>query len=76
MKQTDIDDILEKLFAGLVDTLSDQVQDPECNASTLNVARQFLKDHGFKAHDNSEQSGLGKLAAVLPFKTGDDERFG
>ena len=40
---------LKELHAVLAEKLLEKVKDPECKASFLNVARQFLKDNGIDA---------------------------
>lgn len=58
---------LGELHELLTQKLLDKLNDPECKASDLNVARQFLKDNGIEAIP-VENSNLAKLASDLPFK--------
>ena len=57
---------LKELHAVLAEKLLEKVQDPDCTAGFLNVARQFLRDNGIDAVP-TEGSPLQKLADELPF---------
>ena len=57
---------LKELHAVLAEKLLEKVQDPDCTAGFLNVARQFLRDNGIDAVP-VEGSPLDKLAKELPF---------
>ena len=57
---------LKELHAVLAEKLLEKVKDPECKASFLNVARQFLKDNGIDAIP-TEGSTLQRLTDELPF---------
>ena len=58
---------LKELHAILAEKLLEKVRDPECKASFLNVARQFLKDNNIDAIP-VDNSPLGKLMNELPFE--------
>jgi len=64
---TTSDDKLKELHALLAEKLLDKVRDPECKASDMNVARQFLKDNNIDAIP-VDNSPLGKLMNELPFE--------
>ena len=66
-----IDKKLKDLHAVLTDELLKRIKDPECKASDLNVARQFLKDNGIEAIP-VDNSPLKSLVDELPFETEDD----
>ena len=57
---------LKELHAVLAEKLLEKVQDPDCTAGFLNVARQFLRDNGIDAVP-TEGSTLQRLAEELPF---------
>ena len=57
---------LKELHAVLAEKLLEKVQDPDCTAGFLNVARQFLRDNGIDAVP-TEGSPLQRLADELPF---------
>ena len=57
---------LKELHAVLAEKLLEKVQDPDCTAGFLNVARQFLRDNGIDAVP-TEGSPLQRLAEELPF---------
>ena len=57
---------LKELHAVLAEKLLEKVQDPDCTAGFLNVARQFLRDNGIDAVP-TEGSSLQRLAEELPF---------
>ena len=57
---------LKELHAVLAEKLLEKVQDPDCTAGFLNVARQFLRDNGIDAVP-TEGSPLQNLADELPF---------
>ena len=57
---------LKELHAVLAEKLLEKVQDPDCTAGFLNVARQFLRDNGIDAVP-TEGSPLQRLADKLPF---------
>ena len=57
---------LKELHAVLAEKLLEKVQDPDCTAGFLNVARQFLRDNGIDAVP-TEGSSLQRLADELPF---------
>ena len=57
---------LKELHAVLAEKLLEKVQDPDCTAGCLNVARQFLRDNGIDAVP-TEGSSLQRLADELPF---------
>ena len=57
---------LKELHAVLAEKLLEKVQDPDCTAGFLNVARQFLRDYGIDAVP-TEGSPLQRLAEELPF---------
>ena len=61
------EEILNELHSELTQKLLEKVRDPDCKASDLNVARQFLKDNGIEA-DPNEDSPLKDLIKELPFK--------
>ena len=58
---------LKELHAVLAEKLLEKVQDPDCTAGFLNVARQFLRDNGIDAVP-TEGSPLKKLIDELPFE--------
>ena len=58
---------LKELHAVLAEKLLEKVQDPDCTAGFLNVARQFLRDNGIDAVP-TEGSPLQRLADELPFE--------
>lgn len=58
---------LAELHSLLTDKLLERINDPECKASDLNVARQFLKDNNIDVVP-VENSNFAKLASDLPFK--------
>ena len=58
---------LKELHAVLAEKLLEKVQDPDCTASFLNWARQFLRDNGIDAVP-TEGSTLQRLAEELPFE--------
>ena len=57
---------LKELHAVLAEKLLEKVQDPDCTAGFLNVARQFLRDNGIDAVP-TEGSSLQRLADEVPF---------
>ena len=57
---------LKELHAILAEKLLDKVKDPDCKASDMNVARQFLKDNGIDAVP-VDNSPLQKLIDEMPF---------
>jgi hypothetical protein len=57
---------LKELHALLAEKLLDKVRDPECKASDMNVARQFLKDNNIDAIP-VDNSPLKSLMDELPF---------
>ena len=57
---------LKELHTILAEKLLEKVKDPDCKASDLNVARQFLKDNNIDAIP-VDNSPLGKLMKELPF---------
>ena len=57
---------LKELHALLAEKLLDKVRDPECKASDMNVARQFLKDNNIDAIP-VDNSPLKNLMDELPF---------
>ena len=57
---------LKELHAVLAEKLLEKVQDPDCTAGFLNVARQFLRDNGIDAVP-TEGSPLQNLVDELPF---------
>jgi len=57
---------LKELHAVLAEKLLEKVQDPDCTAGFLNVARQFLRDNGIDAVP-TEGSPLQRLSEELPF---------
>jgi len=63
---TTSDDKLKELHALLAEKLLDKVRDPECKASDMNVARQFLKDNNIDAIP-VDNSPLKSLMDELPF---------
>ena len=58
---------LKELHAVLAEKLLEKVQDPDCTAGFLNVARQFLRDNGIDAVP-VDNSPLGRLMNELPFE--------
>ena len=58
---------LKQLHNELALKLLEKVKDPECKASFLNVARQFLKDNGIESLP-VDNSPLRDLMKELPFK--------
>lgn len=56
---------LEDVLDNLIETLNMKVKSDDCDASTLNVARQLLKDNGIQAR-TGKGTPLGKLADNLP----------
>ena len=60
------DNKLKELHAILAEKLLEKVKDPECKASFLNIARQFLRDNGIDAVP-VDNSPLDKLMNELPF---------
>ena len=58
---------LKELHEVLAEKLLEKVKDPECKASFLNIARQFLKDNGIDAIP-TEGNSLQKLVDELPFE--------
>ena len=58
---------LKELHAVLAEKLLEKVQDPDCTAGFLNVARQFLKDNGIDSLP-VDNSPLHKLMKELPFE--------
>ena len=58
---------LKELHAILAEKLLEKVKDPDCKASDLNVARQFLKDNGIDSLP-VDNSPLHNLMKELPFK--------
>jgi len=58
---------LKELHAVLAEQLLKKVKDPDCKASDLNVARQFLRDNGIDAVP-VDNSPLEKLMKELPFE--------
>jgi len=77
---------LEALFDALASELAKQIEEGKDvatkdgeivraspDASTLNVARQFLKDNGVEVV-GEQSEGLRKLANVLPFTDNLDEK--
>lgn len=68
-------EVLESLHKELTDALLKKVRSGEATAADLAVARQFLKDNNIDAIPN-EGSGLGKLAAELPFTDEEKEVAG
>ncbi len=66
-----IDKKLKDLHAVLTDELLKRIRDPECKASDLNVARQFLKDNGINV-DVEDSPPIMNLVKELPFT--DEER--
>ena len=58
---------LKELHAVLAEKLLQKVKDPDCKASDLNVARQFLRDNGIDAVP-VDNSPLEKLMKELPFE--------
>ena len=57
---------LKELHTILAEKLLERVRDPDCKASDMNVARQFLKDNNIDAIP-VDNSPLGKLMKELPF---------
>jgi len=57
---------LTELHAILAEKLLEKVKDPECKASFLNIARQFLKDNNIDAIP-VDNSPLEKIMNELPF---------
>ena len=57
---------LKELHAVLAEKLLEKVRDPECKASDMNVARQFLKDNNIDAIP-VDNSPLKSLMDELPF---------
>ena len=57
---------LTELHAILAEKLLEKVKDPDCKASDLNVARQFLKDNNIDAIP-VDNSPLKSLMDELPF---------
>jgi hypothetical protein len=60
------DEKLIELHKVLAEKLLEKVRDPECKASDLNVARQFLKDNNIDAIP-VDNSPLKNLMDELPF---------
>jgi len=61
------DEKLKELHKILAEKLLEKVRDPDCKASDMNVARQFLKDNNIDAVP-VDNSPLGKLMNELPFE--------
>jgi len=61
------DEKLKELHKILAEKLLEKVKDPDCKASDMNVARQFLKDNNIDAVP-VDNSPLGKLMNELPFE--------
>jgi hypothetical protein len=61
------EELLNQLHSELTQKLLEKVRDPDCKASDLNVARQFLKDNGIEAVP-ADDSPLKDLLEELPFK--------
>ena len=57
---------LKELHTILAEKLLEKVKDPDCKASDLNVARQFLKDNNIDAIP-VDNSPLKSLMDELPF---------
>ena len=57
---------LKELHAILAEKLLEKIQDPDCTAGFLNVARQFLRDNNIDCVP-VEGSPLQKLVDELPF---------
>lgn len=63
------DEALSALHKLLTEELTKRLTDPETAASTLNVARQFLKDNDITIDpDSAKEAGMDKLTdAAYPF---------
>ena len=57
---------LKELHTILAEKLLERVRDPDCKASDMNVARQFLKDNNIDAIP-VDNSPLKSLMDELPF---------
>jgi len=57
---------LKELHTILAEKLLERVRDPDCKASDMNVARQFLKDNNIDAIP-VDNSPLKNLMDELPF---------
>ena len=64
---TTSDNKLKDLHAILAEKLLEKIKDPDCKASDMNVARQFLKDNGIDAVP-VDNSPLHNLMKELPFE--------
>lgn len=60
------EEILEKLWELTVQSLIGKIEDGDYTSQDLNIARQFLKDHGMSLAD-ADGSPIADLADVLPF---------
>ena len=56
---------LEDLHSTLTDVLIDRVKNGDAKAGDLNVARQFIKDHGIECIP-TEKNGLEDIMNNLP----------
>jgi len=58
-------DQLRQLWLALLDRLTAAVADPNINAATMNVVRDFLRDSGINIRSLSEaKAGLQRLAEL------------
>ena len=58
--------ILQDLHNAVANELLHRVVSGECQASDLNVARQFLKDNGIEA-GTKQSEPMANLTKILPF---------
>jgi hypothetical protein len=66
MNKPDLESKLRGLHTQLCEVLSIQLQDPEVSPSTLNVARQLLKDNGIDCAI-AQDTPIYNLAERVPF---------
>jgi|TARA_R110002012_G_scaffold73317_1_gene186959 hypothetical protein len=60
------EEILERLWELTVQSLIGKIEVGDYTSQDLNIARQFLKDHGMSVSD-ADDSPIADLAEVLPF---------
>lgn len=65
-------DLLDEMHKALAEELLRRIQAGDAKPSDLSAARQFLKDNGVEAIPSAD-TGIGKLAEVLPFSDDMDD---